>query len=88
MNKTYGSWQQAKQLLDNMSEPNINFGNDKKHLDVYRPDVLGYQCQYVKNKTKKGIKSWLVITNHENNCVYIKNFSEVSEEEVNKIFNS
>lgn len=87
MNEPLGNWQQAKQLLDNMSEPNINFGDDKKHLDVYRPNVLGYQCQYVKHRTKNGIKSWLVITNKEKNCVYIKKFGEVTEDEVREIFN-
>ena len=74
------NWQKAKQILDNMTEPNIDFREDKKHLDVYRPNIMEFPCQYVKHKTTKGIKSWLLITNSQENCVYLKNFSLFEKE--------
>ena len=85
----FGGWQQAKTILDSMSEPRIDMqeGN-RKHLDTYLPDILGYHCHYVKNLTKGGKKSWVAIINGETGSVYTKDFSELTAETVSEIFNS
>lgn len=89
MIKECGDWQQAKLLLNGMSEPRLsNTWLDKKHIDVYVSTILGYQCQYVRHLTKNGFKSWVVMTNGQENCVYIHNFNGVTEIEVQNIFNN
>ena len=88
MIREYGDWQQAKLLLDDLQEPKITQeAQYEKHLNIDLPDILGYPCQYARHKTKKGIRSFITIMNPTTNSAYIKNFSKVTEEEADNIFN-
>ena len=88
MIREYGDWQQAKLLLDDLQEPKMTQSSQyEKHINIDLPDVLGYPCQYSRHRAKKGTKAFVAIMNPLTNSCYIKNFGEVTEEEVNDIFN-
>jgi hypothetical protein len=87
----YGNWQETKQFLDNLNEPQITkSGDDWRHINVDLPKILGYPCQYSKHISKKDnkINSYATIMNPNTNSCYIKTFSGITEEEANDIFNN
>jgi hypothetical protein len=74
-------WPEAKNILDKMNEPNYDFEFGEKHLTKVQPNIMGFECHYVKYKTKKGIKSWLVLFNPMENCCYMNIFNKKEMEE-------
>jgi hypothetical protein len=88
MIREYGDWQQAKLLLEGLSEPKLTQeAQYEKHLNIDTPDILGYPCQYTRHKLKNGIKAFVTLMNPTTSSCYIKNFSEVTSKEADYIFN-
>lgn len=80
-------WEKAKQILEKLSEPNYKFDYNEKHLTKSMTNIMGFNCEFVAHKTKKGIKSWLVLFNPKDNCCYVNHFSNAVIED-NDTFNS
>jgi len=77
MIKEYGDWQQAKEFLDNLAEPNVFLDReDKEGISKNMPDILGYQVIYTKRNVKKSVRSFITIMNPKTNSCYVKNYSE------------
>lgn len=80
-------WQKAKQILDQLSEPNYQFSYNERHITKIMPNIMGFICDFVANKTKKGIKSWIVLFNPKDNCCYINHFNNTISDELNTFNN-
>ena len=80
MNRQYGSWQEAKIILDNYFEPVVAW--NKEGISKSMPDILGYQVIYTKRlSNKKCFKSFVTIMNPNSNSCYIKNFTFAEKED-------
>jgi hypothetical protein len=75
MIKQYGSWLQAKSVLDNYLEPSVTM--EKDGISKNMPDILGYPVVYTKRKSIKGFKSFITIINPIANSCYIVDFNAV-----------
>lgn len=88
-----GNWEAAKNTVENMVEPNLNFyAKREKHYWLELPEIEGFRCQYMRHITSSGRKdkvvSWINISNPDNNTSYFKFFAEVTNQEAEDIFNS
>jgi hypothetical protein len=83
----YGDWEQAKNKLDMVREPNLE-KYENKLISMCLDDINGYPCVYSREKTKEGIKSCVYITNGKTNTMYLKHFGEVTHRQANEIFNA
>jgi len=82
----YGDWLDACRKLDLVAEPNIQnkFDNDRMNIDL--ASINGYPCQYTKEKIGKQFKSALMITNGKKNVMYLRNFGEVTSNQLKGTF--
>ena len=81
----FGDWEEAKNKLDVMSEPNMPFG-EKNRISFNVETINGYPCVYSKEKKQGDVKSRVYITNSKTNTMYLKEFGEVTEKQVRTIF--
>lgn len=87
MIKQYGDWQQAKTILEGISEPKINLTKqDKDGVCIDLAPILGYPVQYAKKKVKKGMRAYLTIMNPVTNGCYMRDLCEVVSEEAGEYF--
>lgn len=82
----FGDWEEAKNKLDMMGEPNIQLG-EKNRISTSVEPINGYPCIYSKEKGQDGFKSRMYITNSKTNSMYLKEFGEVTEKQAKSIFN-